>query len=148
MIQKQFFHVFELFVRRSNISVRKTLERIRISYLFSENDLKHEMTLAKYLLRKGLKLPMSLEQFFPFLLKKLRLIVILVAVTLPVTSALRKRRFAKMKVVKTFSRDSMTSERLGNFDLVSTESYQLKNRFRWFRWPKFGSRYLPVRVAK
>jgi len=42
--------------------MRKTLERIRKSYLFSENDLKHEVTLAKNLLQKELKL--SLEQVF------------------------------------------------------------------------------------
>jgi len=28
----------------------------------------------------------------------------------------------------------MTSERLGNTDLLSGERYELKNRFRWFRW--------------
>jgi len=38
--------------------MRKTLERIRKSYSFSENDLKFEMTLAKDLLRKASKLPM------------------------------------------------------------------------------------------
>jgi len=28
----------------------------------------------------------------------------------------------------------MTSERLGNIDLLSLKGYELKNRFRWFRW--------------
>ena len=46
------------------MSIRKTLERIRKSYSFSENDLKREITLAKNLLRKEPKLPISLEQFF------------------------------------------------------------------------------------
>jgi len=53
--------------RGSNISIGKTLERIRKSYSFSENDLKHEKTLAKNLLRKELKLPMSLEQIISFI---------------------------------------------------------------------------------
>ena len=67
MIQKQFFAYFRSFPRRSNISIRKTLERIRKSYSFSENDLKYEITLAKNLLRKASKLPISLEQFLPFI---------------------------------------------------------------------------------
>jgi len=28
----------------------------------------------------------------------------------------------------------MISERLSNIDLLSVERYELKNRFRWFRW--------------
>ena len=76
MTQKQFFAYFSSFPRRSNISIKNTLERIRKSYSFSENDLKHEITSAKYLLRKESKLPISLEHFFIlYLLKKLRLIV-------------------------------------------------------------------------
>jgi len=66
MIQEQlhFFCVFQLFSRRSNISIRKTLERIRKSYLFSENDLKPQITLVKNLLRKESKLPILPEQVF------------------------------------------------------------------------------------
>jgi len=44
----------------------KTLERIRKSYSFSENDLKHKITSAHNLLRKESKLPISLEQVFSF----------------------------------------------------------------------------------
>jgi len=39
-----------------------------------------------------------------------------------------------MKLVKTIPKTSMTSERLNIIDLLSIESYELKNRFRWFRW--------------
>jgi len=39
-----------------------------------------------------------------------------------------------MKLVKTLPRNSITSERLGNIDMLETERYYLKNRFRWFRW--------------
>jgi len=67
MFQKQFFGYFSCFPRRSNIAIRKTLEKIRKSYLFSENDLKYEITLAKKLLRKESKLPISLEQFLSFI---------------------------------------------------------------------------------
>ena len=70
VIQKQFFAYFSSFPKRSNISIRKTLERIRKSHSFSENDLKHEITLAKNLLRRASKLPISLEQFLPFIATK------------------------------------------------------------------------------
>jgi len=54
----------------------KHLKEFHKSYSFSKNDLKPETTLAKNLLRKDSKLPMSLEHFFHLLLlKKLRLIV-------------------------------------------------------------------------
>jgi len=32
--------------------------------------------------------------------------------------------------MKIFPRNSMTSERLGNIDLLSVERYELKNRFK------------------
>ncbi|XP_064083087.1 uncharacterized protein LOC135199099 [Macrobrachium nipponense] len=44
------------------------------------------------------------------------------SVTLPVTSASCERCFSKMKIVKTFLRNSMTSERLSNTALLSVES--------------------------
>ena len=58
------FRVFQPIARRSNIFIRNTLERIHKSYLFSENDSKREITLAKNLLLKESKLPISLENFF------------------------------------------------------------------------------------
>jgi len=67
MIQKQVLAYFSSFLRRSNISIRKTLEKIRKSYSFSEIDLKYEKTLSKNLLRKASKLPISLEQFLSFI---------------------------------------------------------------------------------
>ena len=60
------FGVFRSFPRRSNISIRKRLEKIRKSYSFSENDLKYEITLSKNVFRKASKLPISLEQFLSF----------------------------------------------------------------------------------
>jgi len=47
--------------------------------------------------------------------------LLLVAVTLPITSASCERSFSKMKLLKTFPGNSMTSERLGNVDLLSIE---------------------------
>jgi len=35
-----------------------------------------------------------------------------------------------MKLVKTIPKNSMTSERFGNIDLLLIERYELKNRFR------------------
>ena len=60
--------------------------------------------------------------------------LLLVAITLPVTSASHERSFSKRKLVKIFPRNSMTSERLGETDLISDERYELKNIFRWFCW--------------
>ena len=58
--------------------------------------------------------------------------LLLVAVTLTATSASCERSFSKMKLVKTSPRNSMTSERLGNTDLLLVDKYELKNRFSWF----------------
>ena len=67
MIRTQFFAYFSSFLRRSNIPIRKTLEKYRKSFSFNESYLKYERTLAKNLLRKASKLPISLEQFLPFI---------------------------------------------------------------------------------
>jgi len=66
--------------------------------------------------------------------------LLLVTVTLPATSASCERNFSKMKFVETIPRNSMTSERLGNIDLLSVERYELTNRFRWFV-DEFDSRH-------
>jgi len=39
-----------------------------------------------------------------------------------------------MNLVKIFLGNSLSSERLDGTDLLSVERYELKNRFRWFRW--------------
>jgi len=46
-----------------------------------------------------------------------------------------------MKLEKTFSRNSMTSERSGNTDLLSGERYELKNRFLGDFVDEFDSRH-------
>jgi len=60
--------------------------------------------------------------------------LLLVAATLLVTSASCERSFSKMKLVKTFPKNSMTSEELGKIYLLSFEKHELKNRFRLIRW--------------
>ena len=87
------------------------------------------MTFSNNLLRKKSKLPISLEEFFFFLIYsylKSCLCLLLVAVTLPVTSASCERSFSKTKLLKKFSRNSMTSERLGNVDLLSVERIRVE----------------------
>jgi len=96
----------------------------------SENDLKHEIPLANKLLMKEHEQdrPATFVQFLSFIcpykaafdcLYKL----LLIAVTLPVTSVSCERRsFSKMKLIKTFLRKSLTSDRLSNMALLSTES--------------------------
>ena len=60
------FAYFSSLPRRSNISIRNTLERIHKPYSISENDLKRKITLANNLLRKESKLRISLERFLSF----------------------------------------------------------------------------------
>jgi len=97
---------------------------------FPTSDLKHEITLAKNLLLEESKLSVSHELFFHSqLLKKLRLIV-----TGSCNSS-RHQRFMREKffineISENIPRNSMTSERLGNIDLLSVERYELKNIFR------------------
>ena len=52
--------------------------------------------------------------------------LLLVAVTLPITSASCERSFSKMKLLKKFSRNSTTGERLGSVDLLSVERVRAK----------------------
>jgi len=93
------------------------LKKFASAHSIGENDLKHETLLPKSLLREGPQLPTSLAQFISFIapykgtfdsLYKL----LIIAVTLPDTSASCEVIFSKMKLVKTFLRNSMTSERL------------------------------------
>ena len=67
MIQKQFFRVFQLFSQEVKYFYQKNTWKNSQIYSFSENDLKYEIILAKNLLHKASKLPMSLEQFLSFI---------------------------------------------------------------------------------
>jgi len=94
------------------------------------------------MLGKVSKLPMSPEQvFFIYSHLKSCIWLLLVATTLAVKSTLCERSFSKMKLVKIFPRNSMTNGRLGNTELFSIWRYELKNRFRWFRW-RIDSRHV------
>ena len=103
------------------------LKSFALSYSVNQSDLKHELPLVKKLLQKEPQPPTSLLEFLSFIhpyksafdcLYRL----LLIAVTLPVTSASCERSFSKMKIVKTFLRNSMTSERLSNIALLSIAS--------------------------
>ena len=61
--------------RRSNISIRKTLERIRKSYSFSKNDLKHEINFGKAFASEGVEAAYIAPTIFLVYIEKLRLIV-------------------------------------------------------------------------
>ena len=52
--------------------------------------------------------------------------LLLIAVTLPVASASCERSFSRLKIVKTFLRNSITSERLSNIALLSIESKRVE----------------------
>jgi len=102
------------------------LKKFANEYSISENDLKHGTLLARNLLRKESQLPTSQEKCISFIapykgafdcLYKL----LLIAVTLPVTRASCERIFSKMKLVKTFLRNSITSERLSSNPILSVE---------------------------
>ena len=89
----------------------------------NQSNLKHELPLVKTLLQREPRPPTSLVEFLSFIhpyksafdcLYRLLLIA--------VTSDSFKRSFSKMKIVKTFLRRLMTSERLSNFVLLSSES--------------------------
>jgi len=103
------------------------LKKFANAYSVSENDLKHETLLAKNLLRKKSQLPTSLEQFISFVAPYTGAFadclynLLLIAATLPVTRASCERILSKMKIVKTFLRNSTTSERLSNNALLSIE---------------------------
>ena len=63
MIQKQFFRVFQLFSPEVKYFYQKNSWK-NPQIIFSENDLKYEITLAKNLLRTESKLPISPEQVY------------------------------------------------------------------------------------
>ena len=117
MIQKQFYAYFSSFPRRSNISIRKTLEKIRKSYSFSENELKYEITCQRICFGRRRSCLYRSNNFIFYSYLKSCVWLSLAAVTLSITSASCERSFSKMRLLKKFPRNSMTSERLGNVDL-------------------------------
>ena len=132
--RSNYFAYYTSLPSRSNISIRKTLERIRKSYSFSKNDSKHEINFGKDFALEGVEAAYIVRTIFLiYSCLKSCAWLLLVAATLPVTSASCEKKFSTIKFVKTFPTNSMTSERLGDTDQRSGERYELKNRFRWFR---------------
>ena len=124
------------------------LKKFANAYSVSENDFKHETLLAKSLLRKESQLPTSLEQCISFIapykgafdcLYKL----LLIAITLPVTSASYERIFSNMQLVKTFLRKiPWPVKNWVAMLFFQLKGYELKNRFRWLRWWIWQSTWL------
>jgi len=93
---QQLFPVFPFssLPRRSNISIRKTLERIRKSYWFSKNDLKHEINFGEEFASEGVKAAyIARTIFLIYSYLKSCVWLLLVAVTLPVTSTSCEKNF-------------------------------------------------------
>ena len=123
----KFLKEYQLCPRGHNFLFEEHLIKFAAAYSVNYGDLKHEIPLLKKLISKESKQPTSILQFLSFIypykaafecLYKL----LLIAVTIPVTSASCQRSFLKMKLVKTFLRNSMTNEKLSNIALLSIES--------------------------
>jgi len=72
--------------------------------------------------------------------------LLLIAATLPVTSASCERIFSKMKLVKTFLRNSMTSERLSSNVLLSIEWIRAEKQSLDGFVDEFDSRHDRIRL--
>ena len=112
---------FSSFLRRSNISIRKTLERIRKSYSFSQNDLKYEITLTKNLLRKASKLPISLEQFLSFIATWKAALVVTGSCNSSHHQPFMREKFFKNEITENISQKFHDQWKIGYVDLLSVE---------------------------
>ena len=101
-------------------------------YSIDKYDLVHELLLVKKLITKKEDRIKSNTDFLKYLcpykaafecLHKL----LLISVTLPVTSASCERSFSKMKLIKTYLRNSMTNDRLTNLAILSIEESRTEN---------------------
>ena len=120
---------------RPHVSIRKSLEKFLQIILIQCKQFKTWNNFGKEFVLEGVEAAyVAWTIFFIDNYLKSCVCVLLVAATLLVTSASCERSFSKVKLVKTFLRNFMTSERLGNTDLLWIERYKLKNLFRWFCW--------------
>ena len=103
------------------------LTQFAIAYSINPNDLKHEIPLVKKLLKKEpQQQPKTLVQLLSLLLPynaafECLYKLLLTAVTVPVTRASCEKSFSKMKLMKTFFRNSVTNDRC-NIPMLSIES--------------------------
>jgi len=128
MIQEQFFPVFYFFGQDVKYFYQKKTKQFANAYSTSENDLKHEIPLAKELLQKKSQLPVSLEQILSFITPYNSCVWLFVQVVTNSCNSSRRQRFMQEKFFKKeiseniYSiRNSMTSERLSNVALLSSE---------------------------
>ena len=103
------------------------LKNYATAYSLNAADLQHEIPIVKKLIIKQPDPPKSMAEFLSFLCSYKAVFdclfnLLLISVTLPVTSASCERSFSKMKLVKTFLRNSMNDDRLSDIALLSIES--------------------------
>ena len=143
-VWEQFFPAFQLFVwpERSNISIRKTLVRIRKCILNLLKWFKMWNTSGKEFASERVAAA-HIARIIYFICSSFRsciwLFIQVVTNTVAASNSSRHQRFMrekffKMKLVKTFLRNSMTRERLIAMLYFQLQGYELKNRFRLFRW--------------
>lgn len=99
------------------------LREISLKFDVNPDELQHEVPLVNKLVSNAKSIKEFLIEIIPYK-RAFNAIyrLLLIAVTLPVTSASCERSFSKMKIVKTYLRNSMSNERLTNLALLSIES--------------------------
>ena len=105
---------------------QKNITLFAAAYSVNPNDLQHEIPILKKLLSNESRQPKTMTQLLVLILPfkaafECLFKLLLIAVTLPVTSASCERCFSKMKIIKTFLRNSMNHDRLSSIALLSIE---------------------------
>ena len=116
-----------LFSGRQIFLFIEDLKNYATDYSLNANDLQHELPIVKKLQLKQPDPTKSLVKFLSFLCSYKATFEclynsLLISVILPVTSTSCERSFSKMKLVKTFLRNSMNNDRLSDLALLSIES--------------------------
>ena len=117
MIQKQFSRISALFPGGQIFLSEKHLKKLA-NHIRLVKRLKIWNNFGEEFASEGVEAAYIARNFFIFYsYLKSCVWLLLEAVTLPITSASCERSFSKMKIMKQFPRNSMTSERLGNVDV-------------------------------
>ena len=119
MIPKQLFCVFQLFAPEVKHFYHKhTWKNSQIIFIYGKW-FKTWSNLSKEFASEGVEAAYIAQTIFViYNYLKSCVWLLLITVSLLVTSASCERNFSKMKLAKTFPRNSMTSERLGNIDIL------------------------------
>jgi len=144
MIQKQFFRVFQLFAQEVKYFYQKNTWKNPQIVFNKWKWFKTWNNFGKEFASQGVEAAYIARIIF-FIYSGLKgcvwLLLVVVAVTLLVTSASCKRRISNMKLVKTFPRNSMTSERLGNINLLSMKRVRREKTDLYDFVDEFDSRH-------